>query len=122
MRDGRFDRLPSQRLPLEIAQTRPSSPPGGYLSISGLRSFGLSWIELDREIHLCLAVTRRRLWTAALCGRDGVGWERVVEGFAADEVALNRSTDQLNLQVPSFSLQCRVIALERQPCWVLTEP
>jgi DnaJ family protein C protein 28 len=108
--EGSFDGLPGAGLPLQLDDDR-DTPEAFRLAFHLLKSAGMTpaWIELDRRIRSTAAGARARLASIPADDPRRLDAERA---FRQTMREVNRSIDDLNLQVPSMHWQRRRVCVE----------
>jgi hypothetical protein len=114
MEEGRFDNLPGQGNPFDLAED-PFEDPDWRLVNHILRNAGYSlpWIENHRMIEADTSIARTTLAQAWISYQTGLPnpsiahkrWEQAKNTFREAIVEINKRISDYNLEVPSLQLQ-----------------
>lgn len=130
--EGKFDDLPGRGKPLHLDEN-PHLDPAWRAAYYLLKSsgFALPWIETLREIEQDVESARSRLasaweWRASALDEPGKAgfaeaeWQRAVEVFRQQVLALNKRIRDYNLEAPSSHFQRQLVDPEREVRRIMT--
>ena len=124
--DGKFDNLPGKGRPLQLDEN-PHEDPAWRMAFKMLKDsgFSLPWVETIREIEAEVEKARLALQRAWEWRREALEqnqphptvqaeWQRALDAFQAQVVALNKRIRDYNLEVPHERFQRPALNFERE--------